>query len=239
MDSSLYYLSLNRQRGLQAELNSVATNVANINTTGYRREQMVFSEFIDGKNGGESLSMADMNTRFASSLPGEIRETGGVFDLAIEGPGYFLAQDNTGLLMTRGGAFLRSSAGNLVTADGASVLDLGQAEIFLPPDAREIKVSPDGTLSADGVALTQLAVVTAPPEGQSRVGAAGFRVPAAGFTALEDIKVRQGAVEGSNVDPVLEIARLIEITRAYDQTQELVNDEDERIRNTIETLGRV
>lgn len=237
MDSSLYYLSLNRQRGLQAELSAVANNVANISTTGYRREQLVFSEFIDGKNGGESLSMADLNTRFASTLPGEITTTGGVFDLAIEGPGYFLAQDAEGLLMTRNGAFLRSSEGLLVTADGASVLDLGQAAVFLPPDAKSIEISPDGTLSADGVVLTQLAVVTAPPEGQSRVGTAGFRIQA--FEAIEDPRIRQGAVEGSNVDPVIETARMIEVTRAYDQTQELVNDEDERIRRTIETLGRI
>lgn len=236
MDNALYYLALNRQLGLRRELDMVAGNVANLDTAGFRREGMVFAEFVRRTGAGDSVSMADSGASYARAEPGELRLTGAALDLAIEGEGYFLTEDAEGPLLTRAGAFQRSEIGLLVTSEGRSVLDAGGGAIFLPPDAGEIAIAPDGTVSVDGAAAAQIGVYTAAPETLTRVGGTAFR-PTDGFEPIPDPVIRQGVLELSNVNPVEEISRMIAVTRAYEQAQSLIEDEDERLRDTVRTLG--
>lgn len=238
MDNSLYYLALNRQVGLAAELDMVANNIANLDTTGFRREGVAFTEFVVAAETGESVSMADLGARFASDLPGSHSVTGGQFDVAIEGEGFFLLQSQDGLMMTRAGSFQLSPEGLLVTPFGDRVLDAGQATIAIPADASNVVISSDGTVSADGEALAQIALVTAPDDQVSRFGDTAFQVQDDNFIAIADPRMRQGALEQSNVDAVTEIARMIEVTRAYETAQSVIEDEDERIREALQTLGR-
>lgn len=237
MDESLYYLSINRQRGLKAEMTAIANNVANIDTPGFRREGMVFSEFVVGGPRGESLSMADLSARFISPDPASLRISAAPLDVAIEGEGYFAVEDAQGVLLTRAGSFQRSAEGLMVTNRGERVLDAGQAPIFLPADAGPVEISVDGTISTGGVEQTRLGVFTAPAETMDRFANTGFR-PREGIEPVEEPRMRQGALEGSNVDPVLEIARMIEVSRAYERVQGLIDDEDERINNVLQTLGQ-
>lgn len=237
MDDALYYLSINRQRGLSRELTAIANNIANVDTAGFRKEEMIFSEYVRATGTGESVSMADMGTRFASTRPGEMRITGGMFDLALEGRGFFLIGGPEGTRVTRAGVFQQNEEGVIVTPEGAPLLDEGEAPIFLPPDAATVTVAADGTLSADGVPLGRIAVVDAAAESLVRTGSSAF-APNGGYIPLETPKIRQGAIERSNVDPVEEIARMIAVTRAYEQVQNLVRDEDERVRDAIQTLGQ-
>ncbi len=237
MDSSISYLALNRQIGLAHEMTSIANNVANLATTGYRREGVVFAEFVQAAPPGDSLSMADLRGRFTSDLPGELTLTGGLLDIAIIGEGFFTIESGGETLLTRAGAFQRSAEGLLVTPDGALVLDDGAAPIFVPPHSASLEVARDGTLSIDGEPVARLGVVTAPAVTLSRVGATAFRA-ADGVTPVEFPRLRQGALEGSNVDPVLEIARMIAVNRAYEQAQGLIEDADERVRDTISRLGQ-
>lgn len=236
MDNALYYLALNRQVGLMRELNMVANNVANIDTPGFRRQGMIFAEFVRRTGAGDSVSMADSGARFASDRPGEVRVTGGRLDLAIEGEGHFLIRSPDGPLLTRAGAFQRSQEGLVVTSAGHPLLDSGGGTIFLPPDAREVAIAPDGTLSVDGEVQAQIGVHTARPETLTRIGGTAFR-PEDGFEPVIAPRLRQGALERSNVNPVEEIARMIAVGRAYEQAQTLIQDEDERLRETIRTFG--
>lgn len=237
MDDTLTYLTLNRQIGLTREMTAIANNMANMSTTGYRREGLVFAEFISAAAPGPSVSMADLEGRFASALPGEVTVTRGQLDLAIQGEGFFTIDTGTETLLTRAGAFLRSSEGLLVTPDGARVLDDGGAPVFLPPDATAIAVAGDGTISADDAPLARLAVMTAPAEELTRAGFTAFRATGA-VTQVEAPKVLQGALEGSNVDPIGEIARMIAVNRAYESAQGLVEDADQRVRDTLSRLGQ-
>ncbi len=236
MDDSLYYLAVNRQRGLTTELTTIANNLANIDTSGYRREGLVFSEFVIGREGAQSLSMADLNARFASSQPGSLRITDAPLDLAIEGEGFFAIAEEDGIRLTRAGRFQRAPDGLLVMADGKPVLDAGEAPIFVPPEG-QIAISEDGTLSVGGVEQARVGVFALPPEGATRMGETGF-LAAGPPVPIPEPKIRQGAIEGSNVDAVLEIARMIEVSRAYEQVQGLVQDEDDRIREAIDRLGQ-
>ncbi len=237
MDNALYYLAVNRQGGLPAEMDIVANNIANLNTTAFRREGLAFSEFVVASRTGESLSMADPGARFASALPGTVTTTGGRFDLAIEGDGYFLVGTAEGTLLTRAGAFQLSPDGFVVTPSGGRVLDIGAAPIAVPPGAASILVAADGTVSADGEPVAQIAVVDAPPDAMRRHGDTAFTVTGNVWDAVAAPKVRQGALEHSNVNAVTEIARMIEVTRAYEMAQSLITDEDDRIRQAVRTLG--
>ena len=149
-----------RQSGLLKEMQSVANNIANIPTTGYRREGVVFSEHVRATGSHTpSLSFADAHGRLTDLQQGMVAETGGTFDFAIEGPGYFLISTPDGERLTRAGAFTPNQTGDLVTSDGHPVLDSGGAPIFIPPDAAEVSLAPDGTLSADGRPLAQIGIV--------------------------------------------------------------------------------
>lgn len=237
MDDSLAYLALNRQVGLAREMTAIANNVANLATTGFRREGLVFAEYVRRTGPADGIAMADLRARFASERPGTLALTGGLLDLAIEDAGYFTIQSGGEVLLTRAGAFQRSAEGLLVTADGAPVLDDGGAPIFVPPDAASVAVAADGALSADGVPVARIGLADAPAESLVRVGAAAFRA-SAGYGPVDAPRIRQGAIEGSNVDPVVEIARMIEVNRAYEAAQGLLEDADERVRETVSRLGQ-
>lgn len=238
MDNALYYLTLNRQIGLSSELDLIANNVANLDTTGFRREGLAFTEFVVSNDTGESVSMADLGARFASDLPGNLTITNGALDIAIQGEGYFVVQTPQGQLLTRAGHFQRSEIGTLTTPNGDPVMDIGFAPILLPGEAKDVLIASDGTISAQGQPIAQIAIVDAPAELISRFGDTAFTVADDAFEPVENASVRQGALEQSNVDPVLEIARMIEVTRAYEMAQTMIDDENARVEDTIQTLGR-
>lgn len=237
MDNSLHYLALNRQIGLKLEMDIIANNIANINTTGFRKEGISFTEFVLSAANEDSVSMADPGARYALDRPGGVTQTGGTFDVAIEGDGFFVIDGADGPVLTRAGIFQISETGVLSTPTGNAVLDNGGAQIPIGIDAKEVKISTDGTISSNGNVIAQLGVVSADPVQMERFGDTAFLVADDAFEAVVNPKVRQGALESSNVNPVHEIARMIEVTRAYEMAQSVVQDEDERVREAIQTLS--
>jgi len=238
MDNAAY-IALTRMSGLRREMQVVANNIANATTAGFRREGMVFSEFVIAPQGRDSsLSMALGNTRHTFQIQGALSQTNGTFDMAIEGEGFFQLETAQGPRLTRAGAFTPNEAGELVNMDGHRLLDAGGAAIFVPPDARGIEMARDGTLSADGQPFAQVGLVRPiDPVTMHRAAGTLFSVdgplePVAASTLL------QGFVEESNVDPILELTRMIEVQRAYERGQSLLDREDERIKSVIQTLGR-
>ncbi|MBR3371442.1 MAG: flagellar hook-basal body complex protein [Rhodobacteraceae bacterium] len=238
MDNAAY-VTLTRLSGLKREMQVIAHNIANASTTGYRREGMVFSEFVVGGQGQDtSMSMALGNTRQTFQTQGELVQTNGNFDLAIQGEGFFQLETPQGPRLTRAGMFTPNEAGELVNMDGHFLLDAGGAPIFVPPDARTIAMSDDGTFSADGQPFAQVGLVRpVDPITMTRGAGTVFEVDGDVEPVL-DARVRQGFLEGSNVDPMPEMARMIEVQRAYEQGQRLLEREDDRIKNVIQTLGR-
>ncbi|GAA6175826.1 flagellar hook-basal body complex protein [Sulfitobacter pacificus] len=229
------YTTLSRQSGLAREMQIVANNIANAATTGFRSEGLIFSEYVKPMERGASLSMGQGNVRNTSFVQGALTQTNGTFDLAIEGDGFFLVQTPGGERLTRSGAFSPSAEGDLVTYDGYRVLDAGGAPIFVPQGA-DIAISSDGTLSADGNPLGQVGLVR-PVEGGEMIREDGvmFRVDA-GTEPSDTARVLQGFVENSNVNPIAQIARMIEVQRAYELGQSFLKTEDERIRTAMKSL---
>lgn len=231
--------ALTRQSGLLREMQVVANNIANISTTGFRGEGVIFAEHVarlEGASGG-GLSMAHAAGRNIRLMQGEIAPTGGDFDFAIEGDGFFLVQGPQGQALTRAGTFMPNDAGELVNPDGHLLLDAGGAPVFVPPDAGNVVLARDGTLSADGRPITQIGLwQPTDPNDLRHLDGARFEA-AAGVQPMLDATILQGFVESSNVDPVMQIARMIEVQRAYELGQNFLQREDERIRGFLRTAG--
>lgn len=232
------YAALTRQSGLWSEMRVVANNIANANTTGFRTEGVVFAEYVQATGVGEpSLSMASAEVRDTITLQGALTRTGGNFDLAIEGEGFFAIETPQGERLTRAGAFTPNADGDLVTADGYRVLDSGAAPVFVPAGAGQIAIAPDGTISAGGSPIGQIGVFL-PAEPLDLVREDGVRFAASGGIEPVEGRMLQGFLEESNVNPILQVSRMIEVQRAYELGQSFMEQEDERIRGVVAALGR-
>lgn len=231
------YVSLQRQAGLLRELSSIANNIANANTNGYRRESVIFAEHVKAlEQGDPSLSIATLDHRFIDVRQGAISQTNGPLDFAIEGEGFFLVETENGPRLTRSGAFSLNGEGEIVNSEGRRVLDESGGAIAVPAGTRSITAATDGTIAADGQPVGRLGVVAADPVYLVREGANMLRAER-GYTPVDNPKVSQFAIEGSNVSPVTEISNLIEVQRAYESGARFLGDEHERIRNTIRELS--
>ena len=236
MDAS-GYTTLSRQSGLMAEMNVVAHNIANISTTGFRREGVIFSEYVKRMGDGPSLSMAYASARHMDLRQAGITQTGGTFDFAVQGDGFFLLDTPEGQRLTRAGNFTPNADGELVNADGHRLLDAGGAPIFVPPDAGQVAMAADGTLSGKGGPIAKVGLWQ-PTDPLSMRHESGTMFSAKDVEPAEGGTLMQGALEDSNVNPISEIARMITVQRAYELGQKFLDNEDERARNVIQTLGK-
>jgi flagellar basal-body rod protein FlgF len=231
------YATLNRQSGLMREMAVVANNIANVSTAGFRRERVVFAEYIAGMDQDPSLSMAHASGRHVDLTQATLAQTGGSFDFAIQGDGFFLIETPAGERLTRAGAFTPNAEGELVTADGYRLLDAGGAPVFVPPDAKAVALSRDGTLSANGQPIAQIGLWQ-PTDPLALRHQSGTLFDGGELEPVENGMVMQGMLEDSNVQPVSEIARMIEVQRAYELGQKFLDAEDDRVRGVIQALGR-
>lgn len=241
MDNAIYTI-LNRQSGLMKEFSTVANNIANAGTTGFKAEKGVFSEFIAVLEGGDSpfgtsLSMGRFGAHATDLSQGGLSQTGSALDIAINGEGFFEFETPDGLRLGRAGHLILDAQGQLIDGMGSFILDEGQGRITVPLDAADIKISGDGTLSADGAEIARIGVFGADPLTLERQGNNYWQGTRTGL--VEDSAIASGFLESSNVDPVLQMARMIEVQRHYDAGQSLLDLEDKRIRNISQTIRQM
>ncbi len=233
------YVGLTRMKGLADEMRAVANNIANMSTTGFRAESVVFAEVMEAARvDGGALSMAQPRAHVTDQSYGGLTPTGAALDLAIEGSGYFQVQTPQGNRLTRAGAFALSPDGEVVDKLGNRLLDAGGAPILIPPEAGKVRIAQDGTVSdALGQPLAEIGLFDADPNSLLREDGVLFRADGP-VQAAEDSRLMQGFLEDSNVDPVIELTRMIEVQRAYELGQSFLDLEDERMREAVRTLGR-
>lgn len=239
MDNAAYVV-LTRQSGLLKAMQATAHNIANVSTTGYRGEGVIFSEtLVDHVGAPGTIAMSTARVRLSDMREAALTPTGGTLDLGLDGPGFFLIDTPQGVRLTRTGAFTRSLAGELATMDGHLVVDAGGAPIFLPPDATSIAIAADGTIDANGQILGQIGVVEVDNTALlTRQSGLLFDPGDAAIAPALETRIVQGSLEGSNVDGMLEMARMIEVHRAYELGANFLDREDDRIRAVIRTLGQ-
>ena len=232
------YTTITRQSGLMREMRVVANNIANAATSGFRQEGVIFSEYVKSVDNSSSVSMGQADARKTSFTQGALTQTGGQFDFAIEGDGFFLVQTPQGERLTRAGTFTPNANGDLVTPDGFQVLDPGGAPVFIPPGASDISVSSDGTISSEGNPVGQMGVVQPlNPQQLVREDGVMFRADD-GYEPAEQGRILQRFIENSNVNPVLQLTRMIEVQRAYELGASFLEAEDERVRQAMRALSQ-
>ncbi|MBS0385941.1 MAG: flagellar basal-body rod protein FlgF [Proteobacteria bacterium] len=243
MDNALL-LGLQTERVLQRRLDVAANNLANVNTTGFKADELLTEE-VD--NTGASAEVGPTDIRFVRDVgvgrdmrQGEVASTGNPLDVAIEGNGFFMVQGPNGQPMyTRDGAFHLTGDGQLVTGDGRAVLNSGGAPITIESDRGESpQIGRDGAITVAGNEVGRLGVVMfAAPGALSKVGDNLWDAQGQASEPFDGV-VMQGALEGSNVRPVVEITRLIEISRAYQSAAQFVANADSLRQRAIQTLGQ-
>lgn len=225
---------LPRQMGLVRSVDMAANNIANASTPGYKAEGAIFAEHVARTGAGEpSLSMGHLAGHATDFTAGSLEETGGTFDLALGGPGFFKVATEGGERLTRAGVFTTNADGVIVDVNGFALLDAGGGEIQIPPDAMEVAIARDGTMSIDGEAFSDIGVHEATGE-PTRAGS-NYWI-SRGDRAVEEPVVLQGFIERSNVSPVAEFAALISTQRQFEAGQTLVEQEHERLSALIAAI---
>ncbi len=237
MDNPIY-VTIARQTALQRQMDVVANNIANASTTGFKREGTVFAEVIERLDGAsKALSMSSDTATFTDLAPGPVAETGDPLNVAILGDGMLGVEHRDETLYTRDGRFAISPEGELTLLSGGRVLDAGGAPLQIPPDSTRIAIAKDGTVSADGVPLGRLGLYGLDAARLERTGGGLFRA-AEQPPAAEQPRFAQGFLEDSNINPVTELVRMIEIQRAYELGQNMLQAEHDRISQVTEIAGR-
>lgn len=236
MENSIY-TGLSRATALQKDMDTIANNIANMNTPGYRAQYMLFDEYIEKPKGIlDPLSMVLDYGQYMTNKPGTMQLTHNPLDLAMQGPGFFSVQRGDETFYTRAGNFTRGANGELMTAEGNMVLSDGGAPITIPADTTEIRVAEDGTISNQAGPVGRLKVTEfdninlLEPAGDNL-----YRSDDAGREPTES-RVVQGMIEGSNVNPVMEMTRMIDVHRAYQSTHRMLQAEHDRQRTMIQRL---
>ncbi|MEO3429443.1 flagellar basal-body rod protein FlgF [Pelagibius sp. CAU 1746] len=232
------YIALSRQMVLRREMDVIANNMANINTPAYKGQSMLFVEYLETSDSGEKMSFVQDVALVRNLTEGQMTTTENPLDLAIAGEGYFEIDTPIGPRYTRNGVFQLNADGELVTSSGQRVLGEGGTPITLPPNSSDVTITRDGTISTDQGPAGRLRLVRFENE-QALVKLANGLYDADGQDSLpaEGAEVLQGTIEGSNVQGITELTRMIETVRHYSSTGRMVNDEHERQRRAIQALG--
>ena len=247
-------IGLSRQTALQRELEVVANNVANLNTTGFKADGAVFSEFLRDKATADSFAAPDRRLSLVQDRmswhdlsQGVVQRTGSPLDVAIDGEGMLAIQTANGERYTRNGALQINNLGELVTTTGDKVLGDGGTIIFQPTD-RDIVITKDGTIKVrEGLSLNsdstrgKLRIVRfADTQALRKDGASAYSAPD-GVTPeiVAKPNIVQGSIEKSNVRSVLEMARMIEVSRAYSEVATMLAQQNDLRKSSLQQLAEV
>lgn len=240
MENSIY-TGLSLQKALQAKMDIVANNIANISTPGYRGQNMVFTEYIAKTDNGDrlkdDLSMVLDYGQYQTTQPGPMRATGNPLDVALQGPGWMSVQTPQGLMYTRAGNFQINVNGELVTGNGMPVGGEGGGTITIPAGTREVKIAKDGSVSTEQGQVGRIGVFEFENEQDLEANGNGLYSTKAQANPAANTEVVQGMLEGSNVQPVVEMTRMIDVLRSYQNTQKMLQSEHERQRTMIQRLA--
>lgn len=239
------YIGLSRQMTLRRELDIVANNIANADTNGFKVEQLMVGTEIGQRARNDAIRpsasfVLDKGVG-RDFTQGSVKQTGRALDFAIEGEGaFFRVQSGTGEAYTRDGGFTTNAEGVLTTKQGLPVLGDG-GEIVLDPERGPASVAPDGTVTQRGEPVGRLTAVRFDTLSVLQKSGDGLYRNTSNARPVDapDAQIRQGMLESSNVNTLLEITNLIEINRAYERVTKMIENTNDLSRRSVERLGRV
>ena len=233
------YVAVSAQVALQRRLETIADNVANMTTFGYRATGVSFETEM-AKAGDTSLDYVSTGSDYVSRRAGGLVKTDNSLDFAVQGEGWFGIQTPLGRAYTRDGRARIDESGMLRTLNGDPILDAGGAPILVDAGAGPLTVSADGMITQNGRQIGAIGLFAIDPTAKLTRSENSGVVPDKPATPILEFTrdgVVQGAVEGSNVDPVREMTKLIEVTRAFDSIAAETSQSESSLQDAIKALG--
>jgi flagellar basal-body rod protein FlgF len=242
MDNS-FMVGLSAQQVLQKRMDTTANNLANMTTAGFKVEHVLTRELSEkpatASDNPSEINFADAWMLQRDFSTGAMQQTGNALDFAIENDGFFAVQTSAGEAYTRDGRFNLNEQGQVVTRNGDLVMGDG-GPITLDPTGGPLSVSREGSISQDGQIAGKLKVVNfKTPGGLEKIGNNLWRATDEQPAAAPEARVVSGFVEGSNVNAVLELTEMIDISRAYTSVAKMISQSDELRGASIEKLAKV
>lgn len=239
--SNAVYVSLSQQMVLRKQIDAVAQNLANMNTAGFKNERVIFEEYLHEATGGDPVSYVHEVGLQRDLTQGNIDHTDSDLDIALDGAGYFVVQTDDGPRYTRQGHLQIDELRQIVTSRGDPLIGDSEEPITLNDDARNITITKDGTISSENGPIGKFQVVAFDDErALIKAGNGLFISDQQPIPAdPEKFYVVQGALEASNVEPILEMTRMIEVLRSYQTTQKMVGTDHELRRKAIRDIPAV
>ena len=250
---NMLLVGLSRQMTLERQLDVVANNVANINTTGFKADRSLFEEYLRSPAHEDNFARADRRVSFVQDratfhdfAAGPSEQTKNPLDVAIDGGAFLVVQTAAGERYTRDGGLQINNQGQLVTASGDPVLGTSGPIVFQPTD-KQVSIASDGNVTVlegtsriDSVRGKLRVVSFAQAQNLQKEGSNLYSA-GQGNAAQPDTtsKLRQGFVEKSNVNSVLEMSRMIEVTRTYTQISNLLQQQSDLHKTAIDKLADV
>ena len=235
-------IALSRLVSQTRAMEVTATNMANANTPGFKAGRVLFSDWLskqtgaDSPRGGRTVAYVQDRATYRDQAPGPVQQTGNPFDLAVSGTGYFSVETPQGPRLTRAGRFTPLADGRLGDADGNALMDTAGQPIRIAAGDTDIVVTGDGTIKSQNGRLGRIGVVQ--PADDMRMTAEGGRDLRADTdtTPVGNPQVIQGAIEDSNVQPVLEVTRMMAQLREFQFTSQFVQGEADRLQSSIDKI---
>jgi len=238
MENSVY-IGLSQQTAMRRQLDVIANNLANLNTTAFKGEKVLFREYLEQAKGGQQpLSFVQDYGVQRDTREGRLETTTNPYDVAIDGPGYLTVDTPAGPRYTRNGHLRINSQGVLSTADGYPVLDQNSRPITLNANNGQPTIALDGTISNSTGRIGRLNLVTFGNEqALDQVGSGLYSTDQTPTPATNSM-LQQGMIESSNVEPIVEMTKMIDLQRSYDASNNLIQADDDRQEKSIQTLGK-
>lgn len=233
------YIALSRQLALKREMSVIAHNIANMNTPAFKSERIIFREFLDKSERGETNSFVQDIGMARDLSEGPITTTGNDLDLAISGNAYFSLQTQGEVSYTRHGRFQLDGQGLIVNGQGIPLLSTDGAPISVPPGSGSLTIAEDGTVSSDSQTLGRIGLFEFTNEIALKRDANGLYTAgnALPVTATNS-QIIQGSLEQSNVQAIVEMTRMIDVQRSYQAAQRLIKTEHDQAMRAINKLLR-
>lgn len=233
---------LSRMLTASRTMDVIANNIANVSTPGYQATHLASTAWLDHMRnvtappGGSTLAYTEANRMWRDNRAGPIRQTGNPLDLALPAGGYFTVQTPNGPQLTRDGQFSLMPDGTVANANGYSLLDTGGQPITIPPRSGTLTIASDGTISTPQGIISQVGVVTVPDARSLKALGGSLFSTTAPPVPDPDPNIVQGAIEGSNVQPITEITQMIQSSRNFEMLAQFLSAEKSKSQAAISQI---
>jgi flagellar basal-body rod protein FlgF len=236
---SNFSVALSAQVSLQKRLETIANNVANASTAGFRAEEVKFETLLTQAS-STPIAFASTGQSYLSRTSGELVRTDELFDVAVQGDAWLGIQTPAGTAYTRDGRFKMTPTGELQTLNGYGVLDAGNSPILLDPNGGPPRIGRDGAITQNNRAIGAIGLFAIDQRANLRrydnSGVMPDR-PATPVVDFNKVGVQQGFVERANVNPVMEMSKMIMVSRTFDAVSSSLKDSESSLEDAIKTLG--